>query len=63
MTGHTEAKYIERVLNNGMNMVMFKPCNQFDLKRVIDEIGFEIIKPIQNTLSSLIPIDTEIIEF
>jgi len=63
MTGHTEHKYIERALNSGMNMVMFKPCNQFDLKRVINDIGFEIIKPVENRLESLLPVDTEIIEF
>ena len=63
MTGHTEHKYIERALKSGMNMVMFKPCNQFDLKRVINDIGFEIIKPAENRLESLLPVDTEIIEF
>lgn len=44
-------------------MVMFKPCDEFDLKRLVDEIGFEIIKPVENRLESLLPLDTEIIEF
>ena len=44
MTGHTEHKYIERALNSGMNKVMFKPCNEFDLKKVINQIGFDTIK-------------------
>ena len=50
MTGHTEHKYIERALNSGMNKVMFKPCNEFDLKKIINDIGFETIKPVENRL-------------
>jgi CheY-like chemotaxis protein len=63
MTGLTEKKHIERALNSGMNMVMFKPCNQIDLKKLIDDIGFEKIKPVENRLESLLPLDTEIIDF
>jgi hypothetical protein len=63
MTGLTEHKHIERALNSGMNMVMFKPCNQFDLMKLIDDIGFEKTKPIENRLESLLPLDTEIIDF
>ena len=45
MTGHSEASYVERAFNSGINLVLHKPVNVDELKDVIAVLGYHILQP------------------
>ena len=40
VTGHAEGSYIEKSLNCGMNLVLFKPVDGKLLKELLGKLGF-----------------------
>ena len=44
VTGHTEAKWTQKCIDSGMDMVLFKPVNPTDLKKLISMVEIYPVK-------------------
>lgn len=40
VTGHTESMYTEKALNSGMNLVLFKPVEPTELKKLLIDLKY-----------------------